>query len=83
MDFEGHGRESHIRSLLKGLTWRCLATGSTMLIAWLTTGDVSLALKIGGIEFVAKFFVYYAHERLWLLVPAGAIRRLYGGKKSD
>ncbi len=70
-------RESHVRSLLKGLTWRFLATGTTMLIAWGTTGDVSLALKIGGIEFIAKFFVYYAHERAWLLVPQGAIRRLY------
>lgn len=48
-----------------------------MLIAWSTTGNIELALKIGGIEFVAKFFVYYAHERAWLLVPKGTIRHLY------
>ena len=77
MEKEAQDRESHVRSLLKGLTWRILATGTTMLIAWKTTGDVSLALKIGGIEFFAKFFVYYAHERAWLIVPKGAIRRLY------
>ena len=76
----GQNRESHIRSLLKGLTWRVLATCTTMTIAWLTTGDVSLALKIGSIEFFAKFLIYYLHERAWLLVPSGAIRRLYGGK---
>jgi uncharacterized membrane protein len=75
-------RESHVRSLLKGLSWRCLATGTTVLIAWLTTGNVSLALKIGGIEFFAKFVIYYFHERAWLLVPAGAIRKLYGGQQS-
>ena len=73
-------RESHVRSLLKGLSWRFLATGTTMLIAWITTGNVSLALKIGGIEFFAKFFIYYAHERAWLMVPPNAIRRLYGGR---
>ncbi len=77
MKSSGQDRESHVRSLLKGLTWRILATASTMTIAWATTGDVSLALKIGGIEFFAKFFIYYFHERLWLLVPQGAIRRLY------
>jgi uncharacterized membrane protein len=74
-------RESHVRSLLKGLSWRFLATGTTILIAWITTDDVSLALKIGGIEFFAKFFIYYLHERAWLFVPAGAIRRLYGGQE--
>ncbi len=81
MQDEGQDRESHVRSLLKGLTWRVLATGTTMLIAWGTTGDVSLALKIGGIEFFAKFFVYYFHERAWLAVPHGAIRRLYQRSK--
>jgi len=74
MKSAGADRESHVRSLLKGLTWRFLATGTTMTIAWVTTGDISLALKIGGIEFFAKFFVYYFHERVWLLVPAGTFR---------
>ena len=77
MKSSGQDRESHVRSLLKGLTWRILATGSTMTIAWFATGDVSMALKIGGIEFVAKFFIYYFHERMWLLVPQGAIRSLF------
>ncbi|MBT5705705.1 MAG: DUF2061 domain-containing protein [Verrucomicrobia bacterium] len=75
-------RESHVRSLLKGLSWRVLATGTTILIAWITTDDVSLALKIGGIEFFAKFFIYYLHERAWLFVPSGAIRKLYGGQSN-
>ena len=77
MKSSGRDRESHVRSLLKGLTWRILATGSTMTIAWFATGDVSMALKIGGIEFVAKFFIYYFHERMWLLVPQGTIRSLF------
>jgi hypothetical protein len=26
------------------------------------------ALKIGGLEFVLKFLVYFAHERLWVQI---------------
>lgn len=61
--------DSHVRSLLKGLTWRCVATATTVLIAFSFSGDVELALSIGSVEFVAKFLIYYAHERAWQLVP--------------
>jgi uncharacterized membrane protein len=57
--------DSHTRSLLKGLTWRILASSTTMVIAWLVTGHVQAALQIGGWEFFAKLLIYYAHERLW------------------
>lgn len=70
-------RESHLRSILKGLTWRVLATITTILIAWFFLGDVTNALKIGFVEFFLKFFVYYAHERAWQLVPRGTVRKVY------
>jgi adenylylsulfate kinase len=57
--------ESHTRSLLKGITWRCLATTTTVSIAWLVTGEVALAFQIGFVEFFAKIGIYYAHERIW------------------
>ncbi len=69
------GRESHLRSLLKGLTWRLVASGTTMLIAWFWTGNVKQAVGIAGVEFFAKFFIYYLHERAWLCVPPGTIRK--------
>ena len=68
-------RESPVRSLLKALSWRIVATTTTALIAFFLTGDVALALSIGGIEFVLKFFIYYFHERAWQLVPRGTFRR--------
>jgi uncharacterized membrane protein len=68
--------ESHTRSAIKALSWRIVATTTTMLIAFALTGKVGMALSIGGIEFVLKFFIYYAHERAWQLIPRGAIRRL-------
>ena len=68
--------ESHTRSAIKALSWRIIATTTTIVIAFALTGKVGMALSIGGIEFVAKFFIYYAHERAWQLIPRGAIRRL-------
>ncbi len=69
-------RESHLRSLLKALSWRVVATTTTGIIAYFITGDVMAAVTIGSIEFVAKFFIYYAHERAWQLVPRGTVRNI-------
>ena len=63
-------RESHIRSLLKGISWRIIATADTIFIVLLITCtqaecSIDYAIKIGLIEFVLKLLVYYAHERIW------------------
>lgn len=71
-------RESHLRSLMKALSWRILATTTTAVIAFVVTGKVEAALLIGGIEFFAKFVVYYVHERAWQLVPRGTVRQALG-----
>ncbi len=71
-------RESRLRSLLKACSWRVLATATTVLIAYIITGKADAALAIGSIEFIAKFIIYYLHERAWQLVPRGAIRHLAG-----
>lgn len=62
--------ESHTRSILKGLSWRFVATLDTVLVVLLITTimgepSLSIALKIGASEFLLKLFVYYAHERFW------------------
>ena len=63
-------KESHLRSILKGISWRVIATTDTVLVALLITclfGQCSLenALKIGAVEFLLKLLVYYVHERIW------------------
>ena len=35
------------------------------------TGEHDKAMKIGAIEFVTKFFVYYIHERAWVRISFG------------
>lgn len=69
-------RESHLRSILKGFSWRIVATLTTIIIAYLITGKVDDALKIGGYEFFIKMFVYYFHERAWQMVPRGTVRQI-------
>ena len=60
--------DSHIRALAKALTWGITATLTTAFIAFLVTDELGVAVMIGGIEFVIKFFIYYAHERTWNLI---------------
>lgn len=67
---EKYRRESHIRSLLKGISWRIIATADTVAVVLLVTclfSECSLenAITIGLIEFVIKFGMYYLHERAW------------------
>lgn len=59
-------REKHYRSFIKGTTWRIIGTLDTIFLAWLFTGDIKSALKIGAIEVFTKIFLYYLHERVWL-----------------
>ena len=63
-------KESHIRSLLKGISWRIVATIDTILVVLFVTclmGNCSLefAFSIAFIEFFLKLVVYYIHERVW------------------
>ena len=75
-------RESRLRSMLKGLSWRLLATLVTGLIAYFLSKDVWLALTIALIEFPLKFLIYYLHERAWAQVPLGTVRSWSGAEKS-
>ena len=79
-------RESRLRSVLKALSWRILATTMTGLIAYCillfggsenSSAAAKTALWIAAIEFVLKFVIYYLHERAWQLVPRGAIRKIF------
>lgn len=69
-------KESHLRSILKGVTWRVLGTLDTMIISYLITGNWKFALSIGGIEVISKLVLYYLHERAWQLVPRGTVRKI-------
>lgn len=65
--------DSHIRSLVKGVTWRITGTIDTMVMAFLVTGQFTAAVKIGLTEVFTKIGLYYLHERLWNVIPYGRI----------
>ena len=58
-------KDAHHRSILKALSWRVCATITTMVIFFVLTGKLALALGAGGIEVVIKLALYYLHERAW------------------
>jgi len=70
-------KESHIRSLLKGISWRIVASVDTVVVVlfatWIVKGTPSVlaALKFGGAEFFIKLLIYYGHERIWEQVRSG------------
>lgn len=68
-------KESKTRSVIKGLTWRILATATTFLLAWAFARDLGVASTIAGAEFVIKFAIYYLHERAWQRVPVGVFQK--------
>ena len=71
-------KESRLRSILKTISWRIIATTTTVTIAYMVFGEIENALKVGGIEFFAKMFIYYFHERIWLSLPLGTVRKVLG-----
>ena len=57
---------SKTRTILKTISWRIVGTLDTMALGWIVTGSPLLGLKIGGLELITKFVLYYIHERIWL-----------------
>jgi len=53
------------------LSWRLLATITTILIVYIFVGNTKIALSIGGIEVFLKMLVYFIHERLWEKIRFG------------
>jgi len=58
-------KDSRIRSVVKALSWRVIATGTTMSLVYWGTGDVELMAHIGIADVLIKLFFYFVHERAW------------------
>lgn len=66
--------ESNKRSVLKTLSWRVLSTVLTIILVYIFTGEIIIALSIGSLEVVVKFALYFFHERLWNKIRFGKRR---------
>lgn len=66
--------EAHWRSGVKAFTWRLAASLDTTLLAFIFTGNLTMALSIGGAEVATKLILYYLHERAWGRIRYGLPR---------
>jgi adenylylsulfate kinase len=57
--------ESAVRSMIKAISWRVLATLTTTALVYAVTGRTDLAVTIGLLEATSKMVLYYFHERMW------------------
>lgn len=64
-------RESNIRTVAKGFSWRFFATSTTVVIVYIFFGRLDLAIAAGIIETISKVALYYVHEKLWQRVRWG------------
>ena len=76
-------KDSKLRSILKAITWRVIATGTTFTLAYTIfsgTGCEDALAKsslVAGLELVIKLVIYYLHERAWQSLPKGALEKAF------
>jgi len=64
-------KETNKRSIVKGISWRVVATSTTITIVYFFFDRLDLAIAAGMIETVLKVGLYWAHERAWFKVQWG------------
>jgi len=71
---------SHLRSLIKAVSWRVVGSADTFILSLLVTGKAKYAISIATAEALTKIVLYYAHERIWRQVRWG---RLEAGAETE
>tara|TARA_Y200000002_G_C22688025_1_gene666781 strand:- start:4394 stop:4759 length:366 start_codon:yes stop_codon:yes gene_type:complete len=60
-----------LKHLYKTISWRFIGTLSTLIIAWIVTGNPLIGFKISVVEFFTKMLLYYIHEKVWFKIKYG------------
>lgn len=83
---KNYEKDSPVRSILKAISWRIIASGTTFLITFVIFRRYSeksmdevleTATFITSIDVVAKLAIYYLHERMWTNIRWGKYWRRY------
>lgn len=64
---------SHVRSLVKAVSWRAVGSLDTFVLSMIVTGSGKYAITIASVEAVTKIGLYYIHERAWRRVRWGRL----------
>jgi len=57
--------DTHKRTVAKTITFRIVATITTMVLVLVFTKNLALMSMIGILDVISKLVIYYAHERVW------------------
>ena len=63
--------DTHRRTLLKTITWRAIATTTTIAVIYIWTGDLGISFVSGIVANLLKTLFYYVHERVWNSIRYG------------
>ena len=80
-------KDSRLRSIMKAITWRLIATFTTFSLAYLVfsnTGCDDVLEKssvVAGLELCIKLVIYYLHERAWEMAPRRDLKNWF--KRAD
>jgi len=66
-------KDNHQRSIAKAISWRAIATITTMVLVYIFTGSLELTASIGALDVSLKLVFYYLHERGWEKIHWGGI----------
>ena len=57
--------ETQKRSIAKSISWRIVASLTTIIIVFIFTKNIIISFSIGFLEVISKIIIYYYHERMW------------------
>jgi uncharacterized membrane protein len=57
--------ESHLRTVVKVISWRIFITISHLVNAFIVTGSLLMGLKIAGLALVINSTLFWIHDRAW------------------
>ena len=63
--------ENRTRIILKSISFRLIATITTIVLVFAFTKEIAFGLQVGFLEFFAKIVLFYYHERLWNMFQFG------------
>ena len=64
-------KEKHVRSVTKSISWRVLASLTTVMLVFGFTRSWVISIEVGFLEVAVKIVLYYLHERVWNIIDWG------------
>ena len=61
-------QDSHIRPIIKTISWRIIAMIITGVVVYVYTGEIKKSGEISIVAGLILTFVYYLHERFWVWI---------------